>query len=95
MNKIDRVVMIVLDSCGCGAAPDAADDWIAERITGTDVCVTADIPRKTLLIEASWNSFDGFVEDTEAVVEMDWIIALIKGVRSVRTAGTPATTRKT
>jgi hypothetical protein len=26
------------------AAPDAADDWIAERITAADVCVTADIP---------------------------------------------------
>ncbi|MGH7101667.1 MAG: YaiI/YqxD family protein [Acetobacteraceae bacterium] len=26
------------------AAADGADDWIAERITGTDVCVTADIP---------------------------------------------------
>lgn len=24
--------------------PDAADDWIAERIGGADVCVTADIP---------------------------------------------------
>jgi uncharacterized protein YaiI (UPF0178 family) len=24
--------------------PDAADDWIAERITPADVCVTADIP---------------------------------------------------
>ena len=24
--------------------PDAADDWIAERITDADVCVTADIP---------------------------------------------------
>ena len=23
---------------------DAADDWIAERISGSDVCVTADIP---------------------------------------------------
>jgi len=23
---------------------DAADDWIAERITGQDICVTADIP---------------------------------------------------
>ncbi|HVO01035.1 MAG TPA: YaiI/YqxD family protein [Candidatus Cybelea sp.] len=23
---------------------DAADDWIAERITGRDICVTADIP---------------------------------------------------
>ena len=27
-----------------GAAPDAADDWITERITAADVCVTADIP---------------------------------------------------
>jgi uncharacterized protein YaiI (UPF0178 family) len=26
------------------ATPDAADDWIAERITPADVCVTADIP---------------------------------------------------
>lgn len=24
--------------------PDAADDWIAERITTADICVTADIP---------------------------------------------------
>ena len=24
--------------------PDAADDWIAEHITGQDICVTADIP---------------------------------------------------
>jgi uncharacterized protein len=27
-----------------GATPDAADDWIADRITAADVCVTADIP---------------------------------------------------
>jgi uncharacterized protein len=26
------------------ATPDAADDWIADRITAADVCVTADIP---------------------------------------------------
>jgi uncharacterized protein YaiI (UPF0178 family) len=26
------------------ATQDAADDWIAERITAADVCVTADIP---------------------------------------------------
>ena len=24
--------------------PDAADDWIAERITGSDICITGDIP---------------------------------------------------
>jgi len=27
-----------------GEGPDIADDWIAERITDADVCVTADIP---------------------------------------------------
>ena len=27
-----------------GETPDAADNWIAERITAQDVCVTADIP---------------------------------------------------
>lgn len=26
------------------AGPDAADDWIAERITAADICATADIP---------------------------------------------------
>ena len=26
------------------ATPDAADDWITDRITSADVCVTADIP---------------------------------------------------
>ena len=31
--------MVIVD-----ATPDAADDWIAERITAADVCVTADIP---------------------------------------------------
>ena len=34
-----NVRMVIVD-----AAPDAADDWIAERITESDVCVTADIP---------------------------------------------------
>ena len=27
-----------------GDSADAADDWIAERIGATDVCVTSDIP---------------------------------------------------
>jgi uncharacterized protein YaiI (UPF0178 family) len=27
-----------------GDGPDVADDWIAERITPADVCVTSDIP---------------------------------------------------
>jgi hypothetical protein len=36
---LPNVSMVLVD-----AAPDAADDWIAERITSADVCVTADIP---------------------------------------------------
>jgi uncharacterized protein YaiI (UPF0178 family) len=35
---LPNVQMVIVD-----ATPDAADDWIAERITATDVCVTADI----------------------------------------------------
>ena len=30
-SKIDRVIWIVLDSCGCGAAPDAAQLWRRRR----------------------------------------------------------------
>jgi valyl-tRNA synthetase len=45
---------------------------------------TAEVPRDTLLIVAPWNDFDGFVEDAAAAAEMDWVINLIKGVRSVR-----------
>jgi hypothetical protein len=36
---LPNVSMIVV-----GAGADIADDWIAERITPADVCVTADIP---------------------------------------------------
>ena len=36
---LDNVKMIVV-----GDKPDAADDWIAEKITDADICVTADIP---------------------------------------------------
>ncbi len=32
--------------------PDAADDWIAERIAGTDVAVTADIPLASRCLKA-------------------------------------------
>jgi uncharacterized protein YaiI (UPF0178 family) len=34
-----RIRMIIV-----GAGADVADDWIAERITAADVCVTSDIP---------------------------------------------------
>ena len=36
---LPNVRMVIVD-----ATPDAADDWIAERITASDVCITADIP---------------------------------------------------
>lgn len=32
--------------------PDAADDWIAERITRRDICVTADIPLASRCLKA-------------------------------------------
>src|SRR5689334_12881519 len=32
--------------------PDAADDWIAERITKSDIAVTADIPLAARCLEA-------------------------------------------
>jgi uncharacterized protein YaiI (UPF0178 family) len=31
--------------------PDAADDWIAERVTPADICVTADIPLAARCLE--------------------------------------------
>jgi uncharacterized protein YaiI (UPF0178 family) len=34
-----------------GEAMDAADDWIAERITAADICVTADIPLASRCLE--------------------------------------------
>src|SRR3954470_506289 len=36
---LDNVQMVIVN-----ATPDAADDWIADRIGAADVCVTADIP---------------------------------------------------
>jgi uncharacterized protein YaiI (UPF0178 family) len=34
-----------------GEAMDAADDWIAERITAGDICLTADIPLASRCLE--------------------------------------------
>jgi uncharacterized protein YaiI (UPF0178 family) len=44
--SLPNVQMIVV-----AATPDAADDWIAERITASDVCVTADIPLAARCLE--------------------------------------------
>ena len=35
-----------------GDAADAADDWIAERITARDVCVTSDLPLAARCLKA-------------------------------------------
>jgi uncharacterized protein len=43
---LPNVQMIIV-----AATPDAADDWIAERITAADVCVTADIPLAARCLE--------------------------------------------
>jgi uncharacterized protein len=45
---LPNVQMIIV-----AATPDAADDWIAERITAADVCVTADIPLAARCLEKS------------------------------------------
>jgi uncharacterized protein len=36
-----------------GESADAADDWIAEHIAATDVCVTSDIPLASRCLEKS------------------------------------------
>jgi len=38
-SGLDFVTMVTVPE-----GPDVADDWIAERITADDVCVTSDIP---------------------------------------------------
>ena len=42
----DNVSMIIV-----GEGADAADDWIAERISARDICVTADIPLAARCLE--------------------------------------------
>lgn len=43
----DPMVRVVVVAEG----PDAADDWIAERVTSADICVTADIPLAARCLE--------------------------------------------
>jgi uncharacterized protein len=43
---VSNVTMVVV-----GDSPDAADDWIAERIAAIDVCVTSDIPLASRCLE--------------------------------------------
>jgi valyl-tRNA synthetase len=46
--------------------------------------LTAPSPRDTLLISASWPALDALPGAGAASAEMNWVIELIKGVRSVR-----------
>ena len=41
-------------------------------------------PRTSMLIEAQWPDFSKWPKDEAACAEMNWLIALISGVRSVR-----------
>ena len=45
---------------------------------------TAASPRETLLIEAAWPDLGALPAAADAAAEMQWVIDLIKGVRSVR-----------
>jgi valyl-tRNA synthetase len=43
-----------------------------------------DAPRKSLLISASWPALASLPANADALAEMQWVIALVQGVRSVR-----------
>jgi uncharacterized protein YaiI (UPF0178 family) len=42
----------LIERIAAGSAPDAADDWIAQRVGATDVVVTADIPLASRCVKA-------------------------------------------
>jgi valyl-tRNA synthetase len=43
-----------------------------------------DAPRRPLLIETAWPALASLPKNDEALAEMQWVIALVQGVRSVR-----------
>ena len=51
---LPNVSMVVVND-----TPDAADDWIAERIGAGDVCVTADIPLAWRCLAAGGRALSG------------------------------------
>ena len=46
IGKFDSVEMVIV-----GSNADAADDWIAERVSGQDIVVTGDIPLAARCLE--------------------------------------------
>ena len=42
----------LIDRVAAGSAPDAADDWIAERAGASDIVITADIPLASRCVKA-------------------------------------------
>src|SRR5215467_697647 len=42
----------LIERVAAGAAPDAADDWIAQRATANDIVITADIPLASRCVKA-------------------------------------------
>jgi valyl-tRNA synthetase len=54
--------------------------FITEELWG----LTAVSPRASLLVEAPWPDLSGAPDYTAASSEMEWVMNLIKGVRSVR-----------
>jgi uncharacterized protein len=42
----------LIERIAAGSAPDAADDWIAERAGATDIVVTSDIPLASRCVKA-------------------------------------------
>jgi uncharacterized protein len=42
----------LIERIAAGSGIDAADDWIAERVTGDDIVVTADVPLASRCVKA-------------------------------------------
>jgi uncharacterized protein YaiI (UPF0178 family) len=52
-NGFIRVPQVpLIERIAAGSAPDAADDWIAERAGATDIVVTSDIPLASRCVKA-------------------------------------------
>lgn len=72
--------------------PDAADDWIAERIGAGDVCVTADIPLAERCVSAGARVLrpDGSALDAANIGAVRATRDLMAGLREADPFGAPA-----
>ena len=62
---------------------DAADDWIAERISAVDVCVTSDIPLASRRLETPFYPCTPFrPQSGDSAAETPGIFELIAAVRA-------------